>query len=290
MEMDIDGWEILSDDSLLDFKEDDADENHIFSGKKNNESKSVFDNYFCTSPKSKKNTEASRNHSQRVPNQLFDVQMQLEPRILNTPDDVLVEENTKDHVGITMVPSTTTTEKRNVSHVGSVVEGDVDTVSQVFFKMNENEFVKKEMESPKSSSRVICPPLDPYCLKFEDKDEAMEIMTSPRMKVEKEMFSLECDKEEDGFNFWKWSLSGIGSVCTIGVAAAATICVLYYGSKHKNKLQQHHKIQFQIYTDDKRIKQVVQHATKLNEAISVAARGVPLSRAHITFGGYYDGL
>lgn len=39
-----------------------------------------------------------------------------------------------------------------------------------------------------------------------------------------------------------------------------------------------------------RLKQVVQQqATKLNEAIS-AVRGVPLTRAHITFGGYYDGI
>ena len=38
-----------------------------------------------------------------------------------------------------------------------------------------------------------------------------------------------------------------------------------------------------------RIKQVVHHATKLNEAIS-AVRGVPMTRAHITYGGYYDGL
>jgi hypothetical protein len=31
----------------------------------------------------------------------------------------------------------------------------------------------------------------------------------------------------------------------------------------------------------------VQHATKLNEAISVV-RGVPITRAHITVGGNYD--
>lgn len=38
-----------------------------------------------------------------------------------------------------------------------------------------------------------------------------------------------------------------------------------------------------------RIKQVVDHATKLNEAIA-AVRGVPVTRAHITVGGYYDAL
>lgn len=41
--------------------------------------------------------------------------------------------------------------------------------------------------------------------------------------------------------------------------------------------------------DLQRIKQVVHQATKMNEAIS-AARGVPLPRAHITYGGYYDGI
>jgi hypothetical protein len=38
-----------------------------------------------------------------------------------------------------------------------------------------------------------------------------------------------------------------------------------------------------------RIEQVVHHATKLNGAISVA-RGVPVARAHITYGGYYGGI
>lgn len=38
-----------------------------------------------------------------------------------------------------------------------------------------------------------------------------------------------------------------------------------------------------------RIKRVVQHATRLNEAIS-AVRGVPVTRAQITVGGYYDAL
>jgi len=37
------------------------------------------------------------------------------------------------------------------------------------------------------------------------------------------------------------------------------------------------------------MKQVVHHATKLNEAIN-AVRGAPLTRAHITIGGYYEGL
>ncbi|AES80850.1 hypothetical protein MtrunA17_Chr7g0253401 [Medicago truncatula] len=88
-----------------------------------------------------------------------------------------------------------------------------------------------------------------------------------------------------GFNLWKWSLTGVGAICSFGVAAA-TICVLFFGSQQRNnKLQQDQSIRFKIYTDDK----VVQHTTKLNEAFA-AVRGVPLSRAHITYGGYYDSV
>lgn len=40
-----------------------------------------------------------------------------------------------------------------------------------------------------------------------------------------------------------------------------------------------------------RIKDVVHQTTKLNEAFSaVGGRGVPLTRAHITSGGYYTAL
>lgn len=41
--------------------------------------------------------------------------------------------------------------------------------------------------------------------------------------------------------------------------------------------------------DVQRMKEVVNHATKLNEAI-FAMEGVPVVRAQISFGGYYDGL
>lgn len=34
---------------------------------------------------------------------------------------------------------------------------------------------------------------------------------------------------------------------------------------------------------------IVQHATRLNNATMAAARGLPVTRANISFGGYYDG-
>ncbi|XP_030525925.2 uncharacterized protein LOC115737744 [Rhodamnia argentea] len=92
-------------------------------------------------------------------------------------------------------------------------------------------------------------------------------------------------------NILKRSFTGIGALCSFGVAAAATFCVLILGSRQGNNRQSQQKqnLRFQIYSDDKRIKKVVHHATKLNEAIS-AVRGVPHTRAHIIVGGYYDSL
>ncbi|XP_020220818.1 uncharacterized protein LOC109803591 [Cajanus cajan] len=271
--MDIDEWEFLSDDGYLDFNEEGVGKQSPL-GKGKLDSKGVFDmEYFGSSP------------PPRVRNQLVPLPIQLEPRIGKTPEDVLV----KDMMMIKDIPIVAPSEKTKEFEA---VEADR---VKVFFKIKESEFVDMKMDSPKSISRGILPPMDAGGLKFEDKGEAIEIITSPRRKViEKDLM---CDKEEEstweeennsGFNIWKWSLTGVGAICSFGVAAA-TICVLFFGSQQRNKLKQDQKIRFQIYTDDKRIKQVVQHATKLNDAIS-AARGVPMSRAHITVGGYYDGL
>ncbi|KAL5058950.1 hypothetical protein RYX36_030554 [Vicia faba] len=249
--MDINGWVIISDDCFLD------DEKQIFLGKRNSLSDSIsnFDkDYFGTSPKSTKTIEIE---PPKIPKLLIHVPIQLEPKIEKVPsEEEIVKEQT-----------------------------DEDSVSQVFFHMKENKFADMKLESPKSSSGrgLFSQQLDAV--------EDMEIMTSPRMKkMEKDnnvvMYYDEKEGENmnGGFNLWKWSLTGVGAICSFGVAAA-TVCVLLFGTQQRIKKDQ--TIRFQIYTDDKRIKQVVQHATKLNEAFA-AVRGVPLSRAHITYGGYYD--
>lgn len=208
--MDINEWEILSDDGFLD-----GDEKQIFLGNnRNSESVSVFDkNYFCTSPKSKKNT----------------VHIPIQLETIKVAGDELVEENTdeKDHVGVII------TEKMKAP------QADEESLSHVFFQIKENKLVDMKLESPKSSG------------------EAMEIMTSPRIKnIERENVMMDYEKEEEdmsgGFNFWKWSLTGVGAICSFGVAAA-TICVLFFGTQHRNKLQQDQKIRFQIYTDDNKV-------------------------------------
>ncbi|CAA6659089.1 unnamed protein product [Spirodela intermedia] len=96
--------------------------------------------------------------------------------------------------------------------------------------------------------------------------------------------------ENFGFGIWKWKITGAGALCSIGVAAATIFIFILSGpQRQRQQQQQSQKIQFQVYPDEKSIKQVVQQATRLNQAISVV-RGVPVTRAHISFGGYYDGL
>ncbi|XP_056861497.1 uncharacterized protein LOC108843084 [Raphanus sativus] len=94
-------------------------------------------------------------------------------------------------------------------------------------------------------------------------------------------------------NKWKMGLHGIGAICSFGVAAA-TFCVFFLG--HNNSIQgcrnknKNQILRFQIYSDDnKRMNEVVKRATNLNEAISVM-KSLPVARAQISFGGYYDAL
>jgi len=219
----------------------------MFLGKRNLDSKSVFDvddYYFCTSPKFKKTSEASRNFHPRVPKELVHIPIQLESRIEKAPDEDLVEETTKDHVEVTLVPSPIATETIK----GVVLEADQATVPQLLSKI-------REIESPKSVGRGLFLVPDIGGLKFEETgSEAQEMMVSPRMKSDRDMSVMESGKEVeesgDGFNFWKWSFNGVGAICSFGVAAA-TVCVLLFGSHQRNKFHHPQKIQFQIYTDDK---------------------------------------
>uniref|UniRef100_A0A5B6ZDX5 DUF6821 domain-containing protein n=1 Tax=Davidia involucrata TaxID=16924 RepID=A0A5B6ZDX5_DAVIN len=283
--MDLQEWELLLDDEI----HDDGGKK-IFSRKYDTDHKTLFKtNYFiCPSPNSQKFVKPSSEKNSRVPNQLVvPVPIQFEPTI-NIAPSVMSEKMEAPNTG------------------GGGAPPDQNMVSQVFFKKTttENEFVDMKMDSPKSGSRGgIVPQIDAGTFQFEDKSEAMESDNcASKMEVEKEMvrktINLDSDMREEnsggggggGSNIWKWSSTGIGAICSFGVAAAATLCIIILGSSQRNKqLHQNQKLRFQIYTDDKRIKQVVHHATKLNEAIS-AVRGVPLTRAHITFGGYYDAL
>nr|GMD47846.1 Titin like [Ipomoea batatas] len=131
----------------------------------------------------------------------------------------------------------------------AATEAEPDRVSQVFFKkIKETEFPSDmKLDSPKST--------------VEDDDGESS------------------DHENGGLNLLNWSTTGVGAILSFGVAAVvSTVCILIAGNRQKHRKNQ--KLRVQIYTDDKRIKQMVHHATRLNEAIS----GVPITRAHITIG------
>ncbi|KAA8519041.1 hypothetical protein F0562_016185 [Nyssa sinensis] len=286
-------WELVPDGRFLEIHDDGGKQ--IFSRKYRTHQKTLFKtNYFISpSPNSQKFAQPSENP--RVPKQIVPVPIQLEPTI-----GKVVKEIRKVPIEINIAPSVIT-ENIKAPNTGAA-DADQDMVSQVFFKkMKENEFVDMKMDSPRSGSRGIMPQIDAGTFQFEDKSEAykgeggVEAMESKnctrKMKVEKEMESekgnLDSEIKEEvtweenngGLNIWKWSLTGIGAICSFGVAAA-TICIIIFGSSQRNKQhQQNQKLRFQIYTDDKRIKQVVHQATKLNEAI-LGVRGVPLARAH----------
>ncbi|KAK0599119.1 hypothetical protein LWI29_002563 [Acer saccharum] len=205
------------------------------------------------------------------------VPIQLEPRFVNkNPDD---DVNQMTEKKINKGPDFGFGSNNNNNNI----EADQDAVSKVFFKKKENEFVDMKMDSPRSptSRNLMAPQLDAAggAFNFDDnKAEATMDPCSPR----KNKISLDSDSNEKEFDLWKWSLTGIGAICSFGVAAA-TMCIIIFGTQQRNQ-HNNKKLRFQIYADDKRIKHVVQQATKMNEAIS-SVRGVPITRAHITIGG-----
>uniref|UniRef100_A0A0D9WWP2 DUF6821 domain-containing protein n=1 Tax=Leersia perrieri TaxID=77586 RepID=A0A0D9WWP2_9ORYZ len=94
------------------------------------------------------------------------------------------------------------------------------------------------------------------------------------------------------FGVGKLRVNGIGALCSFGVAAA-TVCIFLVGGRlqhHHKQQQQQHKIQLQLCGDDKRMQQVVQQTSRLNQAMSSVMGGGGSTKANISFGGYYDGF
>ncbi|KAK1287861.1 hypothetical protein QJS10_CPB19g00821 [Acorus calamus] len=156
----------------------------------------------------------------------------------------------------------------------------------LFMKPKESEFDNMRLDSPKSVA-LIKPSLE--LIQFDENNEDCE---GEDAKIEGAKVVLEEEKGRDclegfGFSIWRWRINGIGGLSSIGVVAA-TLCIFVFGGKQRHNQQKQQKIQFKIYPDNKRIKHgVVHHTTRLNQALS-SRWGVPLTGAHITFGGYYD--
>ncbi|KAK6243503.1 hypothetical protein QUC31_009912 [Theobroma cacao] len=289
-EMDIDHeWVFLPDNGFRDINQD--GEKKVHGGKRSSDTKLVLlTDYFDMEQR------PPSGNSMRVPKQVVPVSFPLEPRILKAPENALGKETTTwVPISVTSTPSMIP-EKIKEPDIGSV-EADKEVKTQVSFRKptyNESVDMTQKMDSPKSTTRGVIPQIDSAgTFNFDDKSEVLENKSSPRRKdlVEKKVENEDVTWEENsgGLNLWKWSLTGIGAICSFGVAAA-TFCIIILGSQQRHRQQQQNqKLSFQRYADDKRMKQVVQHVTKLNEAIS-AVRGGPTTRARITYGGYYDGL
>ncbi|KAK4432206.1 hypothetical protein Salat_0982700 [Sesamum alatum] len=278
--MDLQEWELIPDEGFLEINDDGG--NNFFSRNYPSEATDFQMNYFICPPKER----LLNNHFLPLP-----IHLQTKPQ----DEVVLVDEkeaikiipveSTESDTMMMMMPTeakASESDKMKPLFSRGVLGGDQDpAVSQVFFfkKMKETEFVDMKVESPtsssSSSSRGLIPQIEGGGIfQFEEKGDDSQgggklVLVE---EVEQEMVMME-ESDEGGINIWKWSLSGIGAICSFGVA----VCIIILSSTHQrnNKYGDHGK-------------QVVEVASKkINEAIR-AVRGVPMSRARITYGGYYD--
>ncbi|KAI7736988.1 hypothetical protein M8C21_005401 [Ambrosia artemisiifolia] len=268
MDLEDEGWVNIPYDGLLEVH-DDGDKK-FFSRKFVRSPKNLFKmNYFDSSHNSQEFVDSTSEDDLRSPKKLIAFPIHM--------DDHQVVDQHEEVKEITKLPILIDGELK------SAHESDQDPIFQVFFK-KENEFVEMKMDSPRSGSRrITLPYIETDMFQYEDKgDEHMFNDSSPSKVVNDEVEKVKVEGNE-GVNIWKRSLNGIGAFCSLGMAAI-TICIILFGNGQRHK--QNQKFRIQLYSDDKRIKQVVHRA---NEAMS-AVRGVPLTTAHITYGGYYEGL
>lgn len=259
MDLEDEGWVNIPYDGLLEVHDD--GNTQFFSRKYVRSPKNPFRmDYFNSSRKSQEFVDSSSEEETRLHNQVIPLQIQ-------TYDNQVVdhgEEQVKEIINLPILID---------NELKVAPEADLDPIFQVFFK-KENEFVEMKMDSPRSGSRKT---MLPYT-EADKSDDHMFNESSPSKVVFDEAEKV---TKEEG-NLLNWGLNGIGAFFSLGMAAA-TICIILFGNGQRHKQQ---KFRIQIYSDDKRIKQVVHQA---NEAMS-AVRGVPLTTAHITYGGYYEGL
>ncbi|KAL5976766.1 hypothetical protein ACLOJK_021099 [Asimina triloba] len=247
--MDLDEWEVLSDDGFLDFKQEDS----ITKGFLSRELAFEFDpkgghgvdvNYFiCPSPR------PPDRHQSRVLNRrdgVVPVPIQLEPTVVKAP--CLELEKVKDisEVPVVEISILAPTVQEQIKEPPPAAAAD-----QVFFKkMKENEFVDMKLDSPRSgstNSRGPKPQIEAGSMPFEEKKAACDDGEHAEHRPSKMPI-----EEEDGggLNIWKWRVSGIGALCSLGLAAA-TLCIFVFSGHQRYKQQgRNQKFHFEIYADD----------------------------------------
>lgn len=256
MDLEDEGWVNIPYDGLLEVH-DDGDEK-IFSRKYVKSPVKLFKpNYFDTHPQKFRNF------------------VQEEPRFGKQLVPLPTELDHRDHEVKEMIklPILINNEPKEARHEPEL---DQDPIFQVFFK-KENQFVEMKTGSLRLNSRehdLSCIETGPF--QYEKKSIDDDYCSSPSKMIKKEVVGLG-SKSHERLNFWRWSLSGFGAFCCVGMAAA-TIGIIIFG----NGRDQKQKLRIQFYSDNKGMKQA-------NEAMS-AVGGVPLVKAQITYGGYYQSL
>ncbi|GFY80713.1 hypothetical protein Acr_01g0005220 [Actinidia rufa] len=194
--------------------------------------------------------------------------------------------------------------KRSKENTGDVRETDQQTVSQVFFN-------NMKMDSPKSLDSMIGSNMR---MERENFNERNRLESDSEEKIT-------WGGKNGGLNIWKWGLSGVGAIFSFLVWLLPQFALPFLEMEStrgtnsrinrfdfvsmpmKRPFNEGHifiLLEFRLCSSDmgdirpevlrhkfevlQRIKEVVHHAAKLNEAM----RGVPLTRAQFTYGGYYD--
>ncbi|CAN6872423.1 hypothetical protein Bca4012_045891 [Brassica carinata] len=277
--MDLEDWELLP-KNLYKGLDLDHDEDHEAAMRiiRNTEKSFDMDYFICPTQDPVGKIEFDRRPSV-VPTQLLQVPVNWEP--VYTVDDT-------DH-------------KKNQDQDPELVTESVPSPRITFKTAKENEFVDMKIDLPARFTSPLPQKDDKHSVSgrvlareyYGEMGTEVEEGGDVKCKKEVEWEEEEKNKRGEKINLWKMGLHGIGAICSFGVAtAAATLYVFFLGRnnsirgcRNKNQI-----LRFQIYSDDnKRMKEVVKHATKLNEAISVL-KGLPVARAQISFGGHYDGL
>ncbi|XP_026405778.1 uncharacterized protein LOC113301235 isoform X1 [Papaver somniferum] len=130
--------------------------------------------------------------------------------------------------------------------------------------MKENEFVEMKLDSPTKSAGstgIKTPRIESGgSIQFEDKEE--DFIENKKIDDDQEASKKNCSdlgmKKDQrnlqernnggGLHIWKWRITGIGALCSLGITAA-TIYIFIIGNRKKHH-QQNQKFRFQIYAED----------------------------------------
>lgn len=143
-----------------------------------------------------------------------------------------------------------------------------------------------KISSNPSSPRVISSPCSPRVISSPSSPRAISSNAeAAKCKAGKANFI-------DQLGIWR---KRVGMLSSFGMAAAVMGLVIlgqrfYMLKANQNKNRNQALIRFQISGDNRRFNRLMSQAARLNEALSSAKGGVPVVRAHISFGGYCDGL